>query len=43
VSDRGKVAQLEGEPASETAQLRKKGFHEQIAKYKNIELVASHE
>jgi ribose transport system substrate-binding protein len=41
LSDRGKVAQLEGEPASETAQLRKKGFHEEIAKYKNIELVAS--
>ncbi|MBV9709672.1 MAG: sugar ABC transporter substrate-binding protein [Ktedonobacteraceae bacterium] len=41
LSHRGKVAQLEGEPASETAQLRKKGFHEQIAKYKNIELVAS--
>jgi ribose transport system substrate-binding protein len=41
LSGRGKVAQLEGEPASETAQLRKKGFHEQIAKYKNIELVAS--
>ena len=41
LSDRGKVAQIEGEPASETAQLRKKGFHEEIAKYKNIELVAS--
>ena len=33
LSDRGKVAQLEGEPASQTAQLRKKGFHEEIAKY----------
>lgn len=41
LSDRGKVAQLEGEPASETAQLRKKGFHEEIAKYKNIQLIAS--
>jgi ribose transport system substrate-binding protein len=41
LSDRGKVAQLEGEPASETAQLRKKGFHEEIAKYSNIQLVAS--
>jgi ABC-type sugar transport system substrate-binding protein len=41
LSERGKVAQLEGEPASETAQLRKKGFHEEIGKYKNIELVAS--
>jgi len=41
LSDHGKVAQLEGEPASETAQLRKKGFHEEIAKYKNIQLVAS--
>jgi ABC-type sugar transport system substrate-binding protein len=41
LSDRGKVAQLEGEPASETAQLRKKGFHEEIAKYKNIQLVSS--
>jgi ribose transport system substrate-binding protein len=29
LSQRGKVAQLEGEPASETAQLRKKGFHEE--------------
>jgi ribose transport system substrate-binding protein len=41
LSDRGKVAQLEGEPASETAQLRKKGFHEEVAKYKNIQLVSS--
>ena len=41
LSDRGKVAQLEGEPASETAQLRRKGFHEEIAKYKDIALVAS--
>jgi ribose transport system substrate-binding protein len=41
LSGHGKVAQLEGEIASETAQLRKKGFHEGIAKYKNIELVAS--
>lgn len=37
----GKVAQIEGEIASETAQLRKKGFHEGIAKYPDIELVAS--
>src|SRR6202022_5048454 len=41
LSDRGKGAQLEGEPASETAQLRKKGFHEELAKYKNIQLVSS--
>jgi ribose transport system substrate-binding protein len=41
LSYRGKVAQLEGEPASETAQLRKKGFHEELAKYKNIQLVSS--
>jgi ABC-type sugar transport system substrate-binding protein len=41
LSQRGKVAQLEGEPASETAQLRKKGFHEELAKYKNIQLVSS--
>jgi ribose transport system substrate-binding protein len=41
LSYQGKVAQLEGEPASETAQLRKKGFHEELAKYKNIQLVSS--
>jgi ribose transport system substrate-binding protein len=41
LSQRGKVAQLEGEPASETAQLRKKGFHEELGKYKNIQLVSS--
>jgi ribose transport system substrate-binding protein len=41
LSYRGKVAQLEGEPASETAQLRKKGFHDGIAKYPDIELVSS--
>lgn len=41
LSGRGKVAQLEGEAASETAQLRTKGFHEGIAKYKNIQLVSS--
>jgi ribose transport system substrate-binding protein len=41
LSHRGKVAQLEGEPASETAQLRKKGFHDEIAKYKDIQLVSS--
>jgi ribose transport system substrate-binding protein len=37
----GKVAQLEGEPSSETAQLRRQGFHEGIAKYPDIELVTS--
>ena len=41
LSYQGKVAQLEGEPGSETAQLRKQGFHEKIASYKNIELVSS--
>jgi ribose transport system substrate-binding protein len=41
LSGRGKVAQIEGEAASETAQLRTKGFHEGIAKYKNIKLVSS--
>ena len=41
LSYKGKVAQLEGETASETAQLRTKGFHEEIAKYPGIELVAS--
>jgi ribose transport system substrate-binding protein len=41
LSGRGKVAQIEGEAASETAQLRTKGFHEEIAKYKNIQLVSS--
>lgn len=35
------VAQLEGESASETAQLRTKGFHDKIATYPGIELVAS--
>jgi ribose transport system substrate-binding protein len=41
LSGRGKVAQIEGEAASETAQLRTKGFHDGIAKYKNIQLVSS--
>jgi ribose transport system substrate-binding protein len=41
LSYQGKVAQLEGESASETAQLRTKGFHERIATYPGIELVAS--
>ena len=34
----GKVAQLEGEIASETAQLRKEGFHTGIAKYPDIRI-----
>ena len=37
----GKVAQLEGEPGSEAAINRVKGFHEGIAKYSGIELVSS--
>ena len=37
----GKVAQLEGEPGSETAALRRQGFHEGIAKYPGIEIVSS--
>ncbi|MCO6384120.1 MAG: sugar ABC transporter substrate-binding protein [Vannielia sp.] len=37
----GKVAQLEGEPGSEAAALRREGFHESIAKYDGIELVSS--
>lgn len=37
----GKVAQLEGEPGSEAAINRVKGFHEGIAKYPDIELVSS--
>lgn len=41
LSQKGKVAQLEGEPGSEAAADRAKGFHEQIAKYKDIELVSS--
>lgn len=41
LSDSGKVAQLEGEPGSEAAINRVKGFHEGIAKYKGIELVSS--
>lgn len=41
LSDQGKVAQLEGEPGSEAAINRVKGFHEGIAKYKGIELVSS--
>jgi len=41
LSYQGKVAQLEGEPGSETAANRVKGFHEAIAKYPDIELVSS--
>jgi ABC-type sugar transport system substrate-binding protein len=41
LSYKGKVAQLEGEPGSETAQLRKQGFHEKVAVYKGLELVSS--
>ena len=41
LSDAGKVAQLEGEPGSEAAADRVKGFHEELAKFKNIELVTS--
>jgi ribose transport system substrate-binding protein len=41
LSYQGKVAQLEGEPGSETAQLRKRGFHEKIATYKDMEIVSS--
>lgn len=41
LSYEGQVAQLEGEPSSETAQLRRQGFHEGIAKYPGIELVSS--
>jgi ribose transport system substrate-binding protein len=37
----GKVAQLEGDPASETAQLRRQGFHDGIAKYPDVDLVSS--
>ena len=41
LSDKGKVAQLEGEPGSEAAADRAKGFHEEIAKFKDMELVSS--
>lgn len=41
LSYQGQVAQLEGEPSSETAQLRRQGFHEGIGKYPDIELVSS--
>lgn len=41
LSYNGKVAQLEGEPGSETAALRRQGFHEGIARHKDIELVSS--
>lgn len=41
LSYKGKVAQLEGEPGSETAALRRQGFHEGIAKRQNIQLVSS--
>lgn len=41
LNGKGKVAQIEGEPGHETAQLRIKGFHEEIANYPNIELVIS--
>ena len=37
----GQVAQLEGEPGSEAAINRVKGFHEGIAKYPDIKLVSS--
>lgn len=41
LSYKGKVAQLEGEPGSETAAMRRQGFHEGIAKHSGIELVSS--
>ena len=41
LSDAGKVAQLEGEPGSEAAADRVKGFHDELAKFKNVELVSS--
>ena len=41
LSDKGKVAQLEGEPGSEAAIDRVKGFHEGIAQHPGMELVSS--
>lgn len=41
ISDKGKVAQLEGEPGSEAAIDRVKGFHEGIAKHPDIALASS--
>lgn len=41
LSGQGKVAQLEGEPGSEAAINRVKGFHEGIAKHPEIKLVSS--
>lgn len=38
---RGKVAQIEGDPTEQTALDRRTGFHEGIAQYPEIELVAS--
>ena len=41
LSDAGKVAQLEGEPGSEAALDRVKGFHDGVARHKGLELVSS--
>lgn len=41
LNGKGEVAQIEGEPGHETARLRVKGFHEEIAKYSDIKLVTS--
>jgi ribose transport system substrate-binding protein len=37
----GRVAQLEGQPGSETAAQRREGFHAAIAEYPDIEIVSS--
>jgi len=41
LNGKGRVAQIEGQPGHETAQLRVEGFHGEIAKYPGIKLVSS--
>jgi ABC-type sugar transport system substrate-binding protein len=41
IKEKGNVAMLEGEPGGQTAADRKSGFHEGIAKFPGIKLVAS--
>jgi Periplasmic binding protein domain len=41
INGKGKVAMLEGEPGGQTTADRKSGFHEGIAKFPEIKLVAS--
>lgn len=41
LNDSGKIAILEGIPGHETGDARLRGFHQEIDKYKNIEIVSS--